>query len=363
MFYRTRSAASSFAALALILSGPRAFAQSEPLAPEAEVAVIGSDHVTLGQLPGMQDALSKSQQRYQQQLRQLAIDQRRAQQAILERAVDDFVDNRLMEREAQARHVTVAELSKNIKVPDVTDADVSAFYDKNKQDIGKLFGEIRPAIAKYLAQQAVDDARRAWFAGLRAKYSAHSTLEPLRDSVAADGPSRGPKDARVTIVEFADFQCPYCRRMAPVLRELLEKYPRDVRLVYRQLPLTELHPDALHAAEASLCAREQGRFWEMHDALFADQGALDLDGLKTMAAQLQLQAQPFADCLASDRTLAVIRTDTQAATELGVNGTPGLFVNGRYLNGAVSYEEMAATIDDELLRTQAHGSRVASRAP
>jgi protein-disulfide isomerase len=166
----------------------------------------------------------------------------------------------------------------------------------------------------------------------------------------------------VTIVEFADFQCPYCRRMAPVLRELLEKYPRDVRLVYRQLPLTELHPDALHAAEASLCAREQGKFWEMHDALFADQGALDLEGLKRTAAELQLKAQPFADCLGSDRPVGVIRADTQAATDLAVNGTPGLFINGRFVSGAVSYEEMAAIIDDELQRV-AQGSRVASRGP
>jgi protein-disulfide isomerase len=167
----------------------------------------------------------------------------------------------------------------------------------------------------------------------------------------------------VTIVEFADFQCPYCRRMAPVLREVLQKYPRDVRLVYRQLPLIDLHPNSLHAAEASLCALEQGKFWEMHDAMFADQDALDVDGLKRTAAQVQLRAQPFADCLASDRTLAVIRADTKAATDLGVNGTPGLFINGRFVSGAVSYEEMAATIEDELRRAQSQGSRVASRSP
>jgi len=363
MPHRTRSAASSLAAIALVLPVSCVLAQSEPLSSTTEVAVIGSDHVTVGQLPDVQSELAKSQRRYDEQQRQLAIDQRRARQAILEKAVDDFLDNQVMQQEAQARHVTVAELSKEIKVAEVTDADVSAFYDHNRRDISKPFEEVRPAIAKYLTQQAVADARRAWFAGLRAKYSARSTLEPLRDPVGTDGPSRGPKDARVTIVEFADFQCPYCRRMEPVLRELLEKYPRDVRLVYRQLPLPELHPDAMRASQASLCAREQGKFWEMHDALFADQGGLDLDGLKRTAAQLQLQAQPFAACLASDKTLAAIRADTQAATDLGVNGTPGLFINGRFVNGAVSYEDMAATIDDELQRATAHGSRVATRAP
>ena len=363
MSQRIWSAASAFAAIVLVLPVPQAFPQSEALAPGAEVAVIGSDHVTLGQLPDVQTQLSQSQARYEQQQRQLTIDQRRARQAILEQAVDEFVNNRLLQQEAQARHVSVAELTRDIKTPEITAADVSAFYEHNKRDIGKPFEEVRPAIANYLTQQAAANARRAWFAALRARYSARSTLEPLREPVAADGPSRGPTDARVTIVEFADFQCPYCRRMAPVLRELLEKYPREVRLVYRQLPLTELHPDALHAAEASLCAREQGKFWEMHDALFADQGALDLDGLKKTAAQLQLKAQPFAACLAADRPLAVIRADTQAATDLGVNGTPGLFINGRFVSGAVSYDEMAATIDDELRRGPPQGSRVANRSP
>lgn len=362
MFRCITSTAAAFTAVSLVLPVCGAFAQAEPSAPEAAVAIIGTDRVTLRQLPEAEAQLAASSARYEAQLRQLAIEERRARQAILERAVNDFMNRRVMEQEAQAQHVTVPELEKEVRIPQVTDAEISDFYEHNRRDIAKPFEEVRPAIAQYLSQQAAADARRAWFAALRARYSARSVLEPLRESVTSDGPSRGPENARVTIVEFADFQCPYCRRMAPVLREVLEKYPHDVRLVYRQLPLTELHPDALHAAVASLCAREQGKFWEMHDALFSDQGALDTEGLKKTAAQLQLEAQPFAECLGSDRPLAVVRSDTQAATELGVNGTPGLFVNGRFVSGAVSYGEMVATIEEELTRGQ-HGARIASRSP
>jgi protein-disulfide isomerase len=183
------------------------------------------------------------------------------------------------------------------------------------------------------------------------------TLEPRREPVSADGPSRGPADARITVIEFADFQCPYCRRMEPVLRQMLERYPRDLRLVYRHMPLTNLHPDAMHAAQASMCAAPQGKFWEMHDALFADPPALSVAELKATAARLGLRAGEFDACLDSGRTEPVVKADAEDALAHGVDGTPGLFINGRFYSGALSPERLSSVIDDELQR---HPARVAA---
>jgi protein-disulfide isomerase len=118
--------------------------------------------------------------------------------------------------------------------------------------------------------------------------------------------------------------------------------------------LTDLHPDALNAAKASLCAYEQGKFWEMQDALYADPDALSLDGLKKTAARLKIKPLPFAACLDSDKTAAAVKTDSQAALDYGVTGTPGLFINGRFVNGAVPYEQLVATVEDELKRRAPH---------
>jgi protein-disulfide isomerase len=319
--------------------------------PGAEIAVIGSEHYRFDQLPPVvQTDLADSERRYQQQLQQLAIDHRRQQQALSEAQINNFVDRKLLQMEAKSQHKTVDQLIATVKNPEVTDADVRAFYEQHKQQINQPFAAAMIPVTQYLMQQAAEQGKRTYLAALRAKYSARVTAEPLREQVAADGPSRGPADAPVTIIEFADFQCPYCGQMAPILRQVLKKYPRDVRLVYRQMPLSDVHPNAMSAAEASLCARQQGKFWEMHDAMFADQKALDPDGLKKTAARLELASQPFADCLQSQAIAAAVNADVAAGTAAGVNGTPGMFVNGRFFNGAIAYEQLATVVDDELSR-------------
>lgn len=343
------------AGVVVVLRTTQVCAAPDELPADAEVAVIGNDHFTLGQLqPSLQTALTDSERRYEQQLHQLAIDHRRDLRAIAEAHTNTFIDDRVMQAEARARNVTVEELTKQVRHPQVTDAEVRAFYEQNKGEIKQPFEAVAVRITQYLTEQAAASAKRSFADGLRAEYAARATVEPLRQEIAADGPSRGAKDAPVTIVEFADFQCPFCRKMAPLLKQLLDKYPREVRLVYRQLPLTDLHPDALNAAKASLCAYEQGRFWEMQDALYADPGALRLGGLKKTAERLKIKLRPFAACLDSDKTAAAVKTDSQAALDYGVAGTPGLFINGRFVNGAVPYEQLVATVEDELKRRAPH---------
>ena len=147
----------------------------------------------------------------------------------------------------------------------------------------------------------------------------------------------GPQGALVTIVEFADYQCPYCGAAAEPVKELLSKYPDEVRLIYRHFPL-EGHAEAFQAAEAAECAGEQGRFWEMHEMLFANQKALGFDFLQDYAGKIGLDQNQFMDCMESGRTAALVKQDMSDGMKYGVNGTPTFFVNQRMVVGLAGLE-------------------------
>lgn len=164
------------------------------------------------------------------------------------------------------------------------------------------------------------------------------------------GPARGPGTAPVTIVEFGDFQCPYCKEAESSLHTVLAEHPRDVRVVFRNLPLTQIHPNARIAAEASICADRQGKFWEMHDAMYADQSALNANALERTAQRLGLNGDRFAACLTDGSTSQALDLDAKAAEELGLEGTPYFFINGRPLDGNVPVEKFESVIADELHR-------------
>lgn len=160
-----------------------------------------------------------------------------------------------------------------------------------------------------------------------------------------DDPSQGPSNAPVTIVEFSDFQCPFCAQAEAPLRQLMADYAGKVRLVYRDLPLETIHAQAFQASLAANCANEQGKFWEMHALLFANQSALDKSNLERYALQLGLDSPRFSTCLATAKYADEIRHDMTAAREYGVNSTPTFFVNGTRV---VGIEPLRATIDKTL---------------
>jgi protein-disulfide isomerase len=319
--------------------------------PHSEVAVIGTQSVALDQLPPkVKKQLTELQSHYARQLRLLYLNYQRAQQDALETGVTELLEDRLLHMEAEAQKVTTDMLREQLAVPDPTPAAVKAYYDEHGREINQPFEKVALLITTRLKRDAAEHAHYEYFGSLERKYSARVTLAPLRQSVEPTGPARGAADASITIVEFADFQCPYCRKMAPVLKRAIEQYPHDVRLVYRYMPLSDIHPDALSAARAGFCAAEQGKFWEMHDAMFADPSALGSAALLQTAASLKLDGSAFSACLNSDKTLAAVRSDYEAAVTAGVSGTPGLFINGRYLSGAVSWDRLAGIIDSELRR-------------
>ncbi len=147
----------------------------------------------------------------------------------------------------------------------------------------------------------------------------------------ASSPARGPSDAKVTVVEFADYQCPFCGQAEGLVKEVLETYPKDVRLVYKQFPLPSIHPQAMAAAKAALAAGRQGKFWEMHDLLFQNQRDLSPEKLTELAESLHLDVMQFQKDLESPEVLAQISREQQEGKSVDVIGTPTIFVNGRRL--------------------------------
>jgi protein-disulfide isomerase len=153
----------------------------------------------------------------------------------------------------------------------------------------------------------------------------------------------------VTIVEFSDFHCPFCRSVQPTLTELLKRYEGKVRLVYKHLPLDSLHPQARRASQASWCAGSQGKFWEFHDAVYAS-GSSDASdaAMTTIASQVGLDGGAFLACFSGSESASVVDRDVQQGTALGLTGTPGFFINGRELTGAQPLDAFVRVIEEEL---------------
>lgn len=166
---------------------------------------------------------------------------------------------------------------------------------------------------------------------------------------AADAPSKGPANAPVTIIEFSDFQCPFCSRGKATMDQVVSTYGDKVRLVFRNFPLS-FHQNAEKAAEAAQCANEQGKFWEYHDILFANQGALAVENLKQYAVDLKLDTAKFNSCLDSGKYAAKIQTDISDGQAAGVRGTPAFYINGRSISGAQPFENFQKVIEEELAK-------------
>ena len=197
--------------------------------------------------------------------------------------------------------------------------------------------------------------RFGFLAELRGRIPSSIALLPPRVTVdAAGSASRGPADAPVTIVEFSEFQCPFCRRVLPTLRAVEDRYRGRIRLVFRHFPLAR-HKDAPKAAEAAECARDQGRFWEMHDRLFENAERLGVADLKRHARAVGLDGPSFDGCLDSGRHEGRWRRDLADAESYGASGTPMFFVNGRLVSGAQPFAVFARVIEEELKGTAGGG--------
>jgi len=277
----------------------------------------------------------------------------RARLELLWKALNSIIEDKLITLEAAKNRMTReellnAEVESNVGTP--SPADVEQFYEANKAQIPIPKAEALPQVRQYMIETSRRRYREMLVTNMRRNFKVTTFLDPLRTDVAIAGyPSRGPANAPVTIVEFADFECPFCGAFYPTLKLVEKNYADRVRLVYRQFPLTNSHPNAQKAAEASLCANEQRRFWDFYDALFSDQSRLDVPSLKQRAQALGLDVAAFNACLDSGSQAAAIQKDRDDARRMGVNSTPTVFINGRLLGGR-SYAEIQEVIEDELQR-------------
>jgi len=217
----------------------------------------------------------------------------------------------------------------------------------NMRDIDRLDRSLGERLGRLEGQVAARPAQPAQPA------PAQGGLDPARVyqvKLAADTPARGPASAPVTIAEFSDFQCPFCQRAVPTLKQVEDVYKDKVRIVWKHMPLESIHKQALGAALAAEAARMQGKFWEYHDKLFANQRQLTPDDLKRYAQEVGLNMARFEKDLLNVENRKRVTDDMAEARSLGVSGTPGFFVNGRFLNGAKPFEEFERVINEELTK-------------
>ncbi len=345
-------------AISILATGCDSGVTAEPppaRAPRAQSAatVTGADEV-LATIDGVEIILGDLVEQLGQQLGQMDFEYRSRRHQIIETAMKQFVRDQLVEAESEARGVTVDALIEGVlgDQVDVTDDDVRFFYIENQARLGQQFEAIASQIRDYLENEIRDSILEEFAADLAADHDVDYVLDPFRvDIETAGSPLFGSADAPITLIEFSDFECPYCRSFMPTLEQVKAEYADQVKIIFKQFPLTQIHPQAQKAAEASLCAHEQGKFWETHDLYFAEQDRLEIADLEEKAGRLDLDTAAFSACLASGKYADVITADTSDGAAVGVNGTPAIFINGRPLPaGAVPFETVAEMIEDELAR-------------
>jgi protein-disulfide isomerase len=277
--------------------------------------------------------------------------------SLRQKQLDTMVDQMLLEDEAAKRGVTIAALVKSeitSQVPLVTADEVAKFYDDNK---AKLQGDIKSLeeqIKNFMTAQRLQARQQEFLKSLRSSAQINVFLKAppiVRSDVATSGaPILGASTAPVTIVEFSDFHCPFCRKIQPVLDQVRAKYGDKIKLVFRDFPLDSLHPQARVAAEAARCATEQGKFWEFHDKLFKNDPDVSQATLGRFAREVGMDVTAFEGCRTAGKYKDSIQASVVEGGKLGITGTPTFFINGRILVGAQPVDAFARIIDEELAR-------------
>jgi len=266
-----------------------------------------------------------------------------------------LIQQDLIAAEAEARKVSEADLLQTEvedKVVAPTAEEVSQYYEKMKSRMGgKTLDEVKGDIEKALKAQKANERRGQFLTELSAKYEVKVLLDPPRATVTIRPgvPALGPADAPITIVEWSDYQCPFCKRAFPTVEQVLAEYKDKVRYVHLDYPLP-FHQMAMPAAEAAHCAGDQGKYWEYNNNLYSAPGDLSAADLTKRAADLGLESAAFEECTTSKKFESVIKTNFEDGGALGVTGTPAFFINGRMLVGAQPIEQFRAIINDELTR-------------
>ena len=317
----------------LSTTGVAGLAQAGPACSDA-VAVVNGQTLTATELEQNQSKLLQARYTYYQAER---------------KALDEFVDDKLLEMEAQRRNISKDELLKQevlSHITDPTDDQMKVYYEGTGSE--QPFEAVREKILDSIRDLRTTRYRAAYVQTLRAKADIRITLAPPQTDVALgkNDPIQGPATAPVKLIEFADYECPYCQKVAADVKKLKEEYGDRIAVVYKDFPLP-MHAHAQKAAEAARCAGVQGRFWDFHDQLFIGK-QLDVVQLKDTARRLKLDATAFDKCLDAGEQTAVVNGDRSQGIALGLTGTPSFFINGHFFSGAVDYSTLRATIEQQL---------------
>jgi len=275
--------------------------------------------------------------------------------------LQSLIEERLLAHEARRRKISVESLVQTeitAKTAKVTHEEVLSAYEMYKSRLQKPESEVEPQLLAMLHERKVAARRQEFLSSLRAAADVSVNLMPpasFRASVGLDGPTRGAGNAPVTIVEFEDFQCPFCKRVEDTMEQVLARYKDRVRMVHRDLPLRTLHPAAWKAHEAGRCAEDQGKFWEYRALLYKNAPAATPEKLNNYASQAGLNVADFTKCLDSGKFNAIVQKDEDEANRLGIQGTPFFFINGRLLSGAQPESEFVRIIEDELNKPRSDG--------
>jgi protein-disulfide isomerase len=326
-------------------------------------ALLGSQNVQkaataatpAAQVGGEVISLEEIQEGLQNELQNLERERFRLIDAKLAQVIAD----KLVAAEAKRRAMPVAELVKqeiDAKAAPVSDDEIERFIAENRPRLASSDeAGLKAKVSTYLREQKIAQRRSEYIRSLRTQAAVKVFLvDPTSVKVdASRGFTRGAEKAPVSIVEFSDFQCPFCKAATTTMHHLMDQYAGKVRWVFRDFPIASMHPLAPKAHEAARCAAEQGKFWEYHDLLFARSPLLSPAELKQYARELKLDGEAFDRCFESAKYQSAVAADVQEGERLGINGTPAFFINGRLLVGAQPAPVFQQMIDSELAKQPA----------
>jgi protein-disulfide isomerase len=330
------------AALSLFM-GASALAQSDPTV----VAEVGGVKVTMGELEQeeSQKLLAAHYSYYQAE----------------SKALEELVDKRLLEQKAKREGLTTEQLiNRDIKskVKDPTEDQMKVYYEGLETD--QPYEAVRSKILDKIRDVRTNKLTKDYVVTLRAETTVFIALAPPHVSVDDTNASAtiGPKAPVVTLVEFADYECPYCQKVAADLKRLQSDLGDKVAFSYKDFPLP-MHADAEKAAEAGRCAAKQGKFWELHDEMFHTK-ALGVDQIKQQAHSLGVDSSLFDKCLDSGEEASAVDKDRKEGIKLGITGTPSFFINGHFVSGALDYASLKKVVDQQLAEVAGQAPVVAS---
>ena len=321
---------------------------ADDVSPDAVVATWEGGQITYGEL----------HQKIQAQLIQMESEYLTNRYAAESSALEQFMIEQLLEAEATKRGMdgieALLKVEVEAKITEPTEEEIEQFYTVMQRQLrGAPLESVRDQVVGELVRRKQAEVAQAYITQLKDAAGGSISLPfpdlPRVEVSADDDPFLGAEDAPVTIIQFAEYQCPYCGKAGEVVDEVLKNYEGKVKMVYRDFPLS-FHSRAVPAAVAANCAGEQDKYWEMHRLLMSNQRALEESDLVSHATALSLDMEKWNTCRADPAQEAEVNADMQAGAEVGVSGTPAFFINGIMLSGALPYERFQELIDRELDR-------------